>query len=187
MDELKDNFSKIAETPSISIKKKHSQFLRVIIPSSLIIIAVLASLPYAYSYYQKNSAAQLSQYSVQKQLDYLLSYPDIAEYAWMRSLNPIAKSIEGSVVWSLAEHQGVMIFKNLPATSEKQQYNLRIYDRNTTQAFSSAVFQQGKFIQNSRIVAFKANNKVKSPYKFILSLESIQGGEEEQVLLRAQP
>jgi len=187
MDELKNNFGKIAKTPSVSIKKQHSQFLRVIIPSSLIIIAVLASLPYAYSYYQKNTSAQLSQHSIQKQLDHLLSYPDVAEYAWMRSLNPIAKAIEGSIVWSQAERHGVMKFKNLPATSEKQQYHLRIYDRNITEAFSTAVFQQGKFMQNARIVAFKANSEVKSPYKFILSLESIQGVEEEQILLRAQP
>jgi hypothetical protein len=187
MDELKNNFDKIAEPPSVSIKKQYSRFLRVIIPSSLIIIAVLASLPYAYSYYQKNTSAQLSQHRVQKQLDHLLSYPDVVEYAWMRSLNPIAKAIEGSIVWSQAEHNGVMKFKNLPATSKKQQYHLRIYDRNTTEAFSTAVFQQGKFMKNARIVAFKANSKVKSPYKFILSLESIQDIEEEQILLRAQP
>jgi hypothetical protein len=183
MDELKDKYFNTEP----HTKRYHFKVLRLILLLSAFIIAVLISFPYAYSYYQDSNAAQNKNYQVQKQLDKLLTSPDVTEYPWMRSLNPIAKSIEGGIVWSQDRQYGVMKFRNLPASGEKQQYHLRLYDRNTTQAFSAAIFQQNNFMPSSRLVSFRADSAVKSPYKFILSLESRRGEEQEQVLLRAQP
>jgi len=183
MDELKDKYFNTEE----HTKRNHFKVLRRILLLSALLIGLLISFPYAYSYYQYSNAVQDKQYVVQQQLDKLLSIPDVTEYPWMRSLNPMAKSIEGGIVWSQDRQYGVMKFKNLPATADNQQYHLRLYDRNTTQAFSAAIFQQGSFMQSLRLVGFKANTTVQSPYKFILSLESKTGNEAEQVLLRAQP
>jgi len=183
MDELKDKyFNTEAHT-----KRNYFKVLRLILLLSAFIITLLISFPYAYSYYQDSNAAKNKNHQVQKQLDKLLSSPDATEYPWMRSLNPLAKSIEGGIVWSQDRQYGVMKFRNLPATTEKQQYHLRLYDRNTTQAISAVIFQQNKFMPSYRLLSFRADTEVKSPYKFILSLESINGEEQEQVLLRAQP
>jgi len=183
MDELKDKyFNTEAHT-----KRNHFKVLRLIVLLSVLTIAALLGFPYAYSYYQDSNVALDKQHIVQKQLDKLLSRSDATEYSWMRSLNPLAKSIEGGIVWSQTHQSGVMKFRNLPATTAQQQYHLRLYDRNTTQAFSVAIFQRSNFMPSLHLVSFKTDAQVKSPYKFILSLEDRTGANNEQVLLRAQP
>lgn len=183
MDELKDKYS----NTEAHTKRNYFKVLRLIILLSIIALIALLSFPYAYSHYQDSHIAKDQHAIMQKQLDKLLTRSDVTEYPWMRSLNPIAKSIEGGIVWSQAQQYGVMKFKNLPDTTEQQRYHLRLYDRNTTQAFSVATFQNHNAISSIHLVSFKADAQVKSPYKFILSLEDSAEAEKEQVLLRAQP
>ena len=153
----------------------------------LLLMTSVVAMPYGYSFYQKSIIAKNNQNSVQNTLDQLLANGNTEEYSWMRTLNPKAKLIEGGVIWNLKKQQGIMKFKNLPTISKKQQYHFWIYDRATNQAVSSAIFQQRPFDPNSRLVEFKPEKPIKSPYKFILSLENVMGSGDTQILLRAQP
>ena len=153
----------------------------------LFIVALLAATPYGYSYYQHSLSAKNKQAVVKTELSELLSAADVAEYNWMRTLNPKAASIEGGIVWSQEKQEGIMKFENLPAVSKHQQYRLSIYDISSDDAILGASFRQNSFDQNTRLVSFKPEKLVKSPYKFILSLENIDGKKESDVLLRAQP
>lgn len=153
----------------------------------LLLMTLVVTMPYGYSFYQKSMIAKNNQNSVQNTLDQLLANGNTEEYSWMRTLNPKAKRIEGGVIWSQDKQQGIMKFKNLPAISKTQQYHFWVYDRETNQAVSSAIFQQRPFDPNSRLVEFKPEKPIKSPYKFILSLENIAKNKETEVLLRAQP
>lgn len=154
----------------------------------LIMLLTLASIPYGYAYYQNSRSAKHSQLGVQQELTHLLNTPDAIEYSWMRTLNPKAKSIEGGIVWSQEKQAGIMKFKNLSAISRQQQYHLWLYDRSNDQRISSITFQQHSFDSGTRLVEFQPEKRVESPYKFILSLESIKGDKSsDEVLLRIQP
>lgn len=184
MDEVMGNLFGINQQSNKPFFKS-SRF--IVLTAVLLSIIVFISLSYGYSYYKKSRISEHSQVDVQQQLSDLLSTPDVVEYDWMRTLNPKAKVIEGGIVWSQEKQSGIMKFENLPALSEKQQYHLWLYDRNTKEPISGAIFRQNAFDTNSRLVEFQPKKTVESPYKFILSLENSSGDGEEQVLLRVQP
>ena len=56
--------------------------------------------------------AELSQIQSRKEL--LLLQPNVVNTSWLRTLNPLMKNVEGSLVWSAALQQGVVEFINLP-------------------------------------------------------------------------
>ena len=154
---------------------------------SLILVAVAASIPYGYAFYQKSITAKYSQVDIQKDLDKLLTVADTVQYSWMRTLNPKAKEVEGGIVWSQEKQTGIMKFKNLPAISKQEQYHLLLHDRGVDQPISSIRFRQNSFDPNTRLVPFKPEKTVKSPYKFILLVENLANNKEDEILLRVQP
>ena len=170
-------------------KKNHFGSKKIVLSAILLLVLIiLASTPYGYTYYQQSKSAKHSQLDVKQELTLLLQTPDVIEYSWMRTLNPKAKSIEGGIVWSQEKQVGIMKFKNLSATPKQQQYHLWLYDRSSDQRISSIKFQQHSFDSGTRLVEFQPEKRVESPYKFILSLESLQGDKEnDEVLLRIQP
>lgn len=171
-------------------KKGKSNFKSIglkLLVVSLILIAIAASIPYGYAFYQKSKTAKYSQVDIQKDLDKLLTVADTVQYSWMRTLNPKAKKVEGGIVWSQEKQTGIMRFKNLPAISKQEQYHLLLYDRGIDQPISSIRFRQNAFDPNIRLVSFKPEKTVKSPYKFILLVENLTNNKENEILLRVQP
>ena len=184
MDEVMGN---LFNTTSQDKKPLYKSLGFIVLTIVFIVVSAFISLSYGYTYYEKSRLSKYSQINVQQQLTQLLSAPDVAEYDWMRTLNPKAKVVEGGIVWSQDKQQGIMKFKNLPALSKKQQYHLWLYDRNKEQPISGHVFRQNSFDTNTRLVGFKPEKTVTSLYKFILDLENVNGTGEKQTLLRVQP
>lgn len=184
MDEVMGNLFNTTSQGKRSIYKSP---ISIILTLVFIIVSAYVSLSYGYTYYEKSRLSKHSQIAVKQQLTQLLSNSDIAEYDWMRTLNPKAKSVEGGIIWSQKKQQGVMTFKNLPVLSKKQQYHLWLYDRNTEQPISGHTFRQNRFDTNTRLVVFQPAKKVTSVYKFILNLENVNDEGDKQTLLRVQP
>jgi len=132
---------------------------------------------------------QQQQLQMQKRLEYLLSLPDTRQYAWMRTLNPKAKNIKGSLVWNPEHQQGIMELKSLPDIDADQQYRLWIYDRNQAddRPIDAGFFGKNDSVPNDLLVMMEPKNEVESPYKFLLTLEEVGGNGEVQNLLLAQP
>lgn len=132
---------------------------------------------------------QQQQLQMQKRLDYLLSLPDTRQYAWMRTLNPKAQNIKGSLIWNPEHQQGMMTFQGLPAIDDDQRYRLWVYDRNQADDSPIDAGQFGKTngMPRDLLVMMQPTEQVASPYKFLLTLEAMNGSGEVQNLLRAQP
>ena len=127
--------------------------------------------------------AELSQIQSRKEL--LLLQPNVVNTSWLRTLNPLMKNVEGSLVWSAALQQGVVEFINLPKIKDNQYYQLWIHDlaEANNQASLVAVFKGSK--DEKLFMSFDTIN-IKSPYKFELVLHT-EGELHNQPLLLAQP
>lgn len=127
--------------------------------------------------------AELSQFQSKKEL--LLLQPNVVNTSWLRTLNPLMKNVEGSLVWSAALQQGVVEFLNLPKIKDNQYYQLWVHDlaEASNQASLVAVFKGPK--TEELFMSFDTI-KIKSPYKFELVLHT-EGEANNQPLLLAQP
>ncbi len=127
----------------------------------------------------------------EQQWHHLLKQKDSIRLHWLRTLNPFIRKTEGGLVWNNKRQQGVMRFVNLPRAKTEQNYHLWIYDLYQPQEkpVSASVFRLKKGTGNSYYVAFEPEKPVRSPYKFLLTLEN-EGDErfsKSQSLLLAQP
>ena len=140
----------------------------------------------AYKRMQHNSpevSAERSQLESRKEL--LLLQPNVVNTNWLRTLNPLMKNVEGSIVWSAALQQGVIEFINLPKIDDNQYYQVWVHDlvETNNQASLVAVFKGPK---NEKLMMSFDTIKIKSPYKFELVLLT-EGKTSTQPLLLAQP
>ncbi len=127
--------------------------------------------------------AELSQLQSRKEL--LLLQPNVINTNWLRTLNPLMKNVEGSLVWSAALQQGTVEFFNLPIINDNQYYQLWVHDLTeaNNQASLVAVFKGSK---DEKLFMSFDTIKIKSPYKFELVLHT-EGEAINQPLLLAQP
>ena len=157
----------------------------VLLTAALIIIISQVAVS-AYKRMQDNNpeiSAERSQLESRKEL--LLSQPNVVNTNWLRTLNPLMKNVEGSIVWSAALQQGIIEFINLPKIDDNQYYQVWAHDlvETNNQASLVAVFKEPK---NKKLMMSFDTIKIKSPYKFELVLLT-EGKTSTQPLLLAQP
>lgn len=106
---------------------------------------------------------------------------------WLRTFNPRVQDVQGDLVWSPRQQQGVMRFINLPAPPSGRFYQLWLYDaRNTQTPVSGAIFRKGSG-KSDWYKAIYPETQVASPYKFELKLESDNNKTPPQLMLMVQP
>lgn len=140
----------------------------------------------AYKRMQQDNPEVLAEQSqLQSRKELLLTQPNVVNTNWLRTLNPLVKEVEGSLVWSAALQQGIVEFINLPKIGENQYYQLWVHDlvESSDQASLAAVFKGSK---DEKLVMSFDTIKIKSPYKFELVLHT-EGETTNQPLLLAQP
>ena len=127
--------------------------------------------------------AERSQLESRKEL--LLLQPNVVNTNWLRTLNPLMKNVEGSLVWSAVLQQGIIEFINLPKIDDNKYYQVWVHDlvETNNQASLVAVFKGSK---NEKLMMSFDTIKIKSPYKFELVLHT-EGKAYKQPLLLAQP
>ena len=132
-------------------------------------------------------AAQQDQTPLIQQRNNLLAENDILQSSWLKTLNPLAKKIQGDLIWSSQQQKGYMRFANLPRLSAQQIYHLWIYDLEYSmkEPISSTKFQADPHIRKEFVVEVVAEKVVKKPYKFVLKVETDE--QPDQILLLAQP
>ena len=132
-------------------------------------------------------AAQQDQTPLIQRRDSLLAERDILQSNWLKTLNPLAKKIQGDLIWSSLQQKGYMRFANLPELSAQQVYHLWIYDLeySVKEPVSSTKFQADPHVRKEFVVEVVAEKVVKKPYKFVLKIET--DAQPDQILLLAQP
>jgi hypothetical protein len=131
--------------------------------------------------------AKQEQTPLLQQRDILLQESDILQSNWLKTLNPLAKKIQGDLIWSSQRQKGFMRFVNLPKLSVQQVYHLWIYDLESSvkEPISATRFQADPHIKKEYLVEIFPEKQVKKPYKFVLTLETKR--QADQILLLAQP
>ncbi|HIO91728.1 MAG TPA: hypothetical protein EYG68_02655 [Leucothrix mucor] len=134
-----------------------------------------------------NITAKQNQKPLIQQRNELLESSDFLQSNWLKTLNPLAKNIQGDLVWSTQQQQGVMRFNHLPKLSAKQSYHLWIYDleHSVKEPISATEFQPDLRVKKDFLVAILPKQNISKPYKFVLILET--QAQPDQVLLLAQP
>jgi WD40 repeat protein len=134
---------------------------------------------------RENQLGQIQQSKVAELKQSLLQQNDVINTNWFRTLNPLIKEVQGSLLWSSQEQQGIIELFNLPTLKENQQYHLWIYDLNleSSHPISALIFKPET---KQLALAFKSESKISIPLKFELMLEE-EGVEGGLSLLLAQP
>lgn len=138
-----------------------------------------------YQQRQEKEFNQAQQTKIENLKQSILQQDDVINTNWFRTLNPLVKDVQGSLLWSSAEQQGIIEILRLPPLNEKQQYHLWIYDLNSNnnKPISAIIFKPKR---HQLTIPFKPESFVHSPFKFELVLEE-EGVQEGLSLLLAQP
>lgn len=94
--------------------------------------------------------------------------------SWLRTLNTDMQKIQGDLLWNSTDQLGMMRLNNLPNPKLGYQYHIWAYDshRPSDQPISVLVLDRGSG-QQEWYVPLAASEPIPSPYKFELTLESI--------------
>jgi hypothetical protein len=155
-----------------------------------LLLMVAAFFIYQSSFKPESEYFVKQQEQLQNTMNTLLASDDTEEYAWMRSLNPLAKRIDGKLIWNQELQKGMMQLENLPTIASSQSFRAWAFDRNLPddQPVLLATFKKLQINTNELLVSIQPDTPITSPYKFILTLEDDEGSNTEpQNLLRAQP
>ncbi len=156
-----------------------------IVVFSILLIALSSFGVSKYQQLQTQKSNQTQRTKVEELQQSLLIQDDVINTNWLHTLNPLVKSVRGSVLWSSTKQHGIIKLYNLPSLNENQQYHLWMYDLSAkNSAPISALIFKPKF--KNLIIPFKAKSTVATPFKFEIVLEEdgIEGG---LSLLLAQP
>ncbi len=127
----------------------------------------------------------------EREWEALLDEKDTIHLHWLRTLNPFIRETQGGLLWNKTQQKGVMRFVNLPRLSDKQRYNLWIYDlqKPLKKPVNAGMFSINKSSKGEYYVSFKPEEVVITPYKFLLTLgkKSEHNFGSLQSLLLAQP
>lgn len=170
---------------AVSSKTKQSQPLlaKAIV---LIVIVILGVFSHKKLQESRSEIQQEQQSKIVLQQTAILDQDDVINTNWLRTLNPLVKNVEGSVVWSSILQQGVLEFIGLPEIENDQTYQLWVYDllgKDSKPILSS----QFKEVSSDKfLVPFIAKELINNPFKFELLLAT-DGEKVRQPLLLAQP
>lgn len=155
--------------------------------SFLATLTLVASGLYFTKYTRLTVAAKKDQIPLVQQRNILLQQNDLLQSNWLKTLNPLAKKIQGDLIWSNQQQKGFMRFANLPKLSTQQIYHLWVYDlkHSVKEPISATRFQADPHIKKEYLVEILPEQKVEKPYKFVLKLETHD--QADQILLLAQP
>ena len=159
----------------------------------VLILAIAATLIsgmiYAQRVMQQVETIELKQVSQYESRKFMLTQPDALNINWMRTLNPLAKNIQGDIVWSSLMQQGMMRFANLTTLPKGQQYHLWIYDLTSPadEPVSIVTFSPDLKIPTELLIPFTSNKTINEPYKFMVMLEYADPSITPEPLLLAQP
>ena len=150
-------------------------------------LTLVSSGLYLSQYSRLTLAAKEVQTPLIEQRNLLLQQSDILQSNWLKTLNPLAKKIQGDLIWSSQQQKGFMRFANLPKLSIGQTYHLWVYDLENSleEPISATRFQADPHIKKEYLVEILPEEGVKKPYKFVLKLEI--ESQADQILLLAQP
>ena len=160
---------------------------------SALILAIAATLISGMIYIQRVmqqvETIEQNQVSQNESRKFMLTQPDALNINWMRTLNPLAKNIQGDIVWSSLMQQGMMRFANLAALPQGQQYHLWIYDLASPadEPVSVVKFAPDLKIPTELLIPFTSSQKISEPYKFMVMLEYADPTIPPEPLLLAQP
>jgi len=152
-----------------------------------VVVLLIALSSFGISKYQQREhhLSQIQQSKVAALKQSILQQDDVINVNWFRTLNPLIKEVQGSLLWSSQKQQGIIELLNLPILKESQQYHLWIYDLNekSSRPVSALIFKPET---KQLSLAFKADDEISTPLKFELMLEE-EGVEDGLSLLLAQP
>lgn len=157
---------------------------------TLTIAAILITgMIYAQRFLQQVETIEKKQVSLYQSREFILTQPDALNINWMRTLNPLAKNIQGDVVWSTLVQQGMMRFANLPTLTAGQQYHLWVYDLSNPadEPVSVVRFSPELKIPSELLIPITSSKKINEPYKFMMMLEYADPNITAEPLLLAQP
>ena len=177
-----------SETTATSPNKKHKLPTWFWVSLILATILTLASLSLNLAKNTRlNVAAKQTQTPLIELRKTLLADPRTLQSNWLKTLNPLAKEIQGDLLWNPVLGKGVMQFSNLAKLSADQKYHLWVYDleQSMKDPISATVFSADEHIQKNFLVEILPSVAVTQPYKFVLKLE--EPSQDDQVLLLAQP
>lgn len=168
--------------PSNQQGKSSLSPLMIIIMLSLVVLLSL----FTYKKWIATPDQQKNQSALILQQEFISTQTDAINTNWLRTLNPLVKNVEGTLVWSNHLQKGVMEFVGLPQIANNQYYQLWIYDligKDTKPVFSTK-FKQ--VVSEKFLIPFSASTLINSPFKFELML-STDGDANSQPLFLAQP
>lgn len=173
-------------TPMRNDQSSHWMWPILILAIAIALIAGMISAQRVMQQVETIEQKQVTQYETRQ---FLLSQPDALNINWMRTMNPLAKNIQGDIVWSSLAQQGMMRFANLPSLPKGQQYHLWIYDLNNAadEPISIATFSPDLDVPTERLIPFTSSRKISEPYKFMIMLEYTNERSPTEPLLLAQP
>lgn len=154
-----------------------------------IAITLIVGMIYAQRVMQQVETIEQKQVSLHESRRFILTQPDALNINWMRTLNPLAKNIQGDIVWSTLMQQGMMRFANLPTLANGQQYHLWIYDLSSPadEPVSVVKFSPDLKIPSELLIPITSSKKINEPYKFMMMLEYADTKTTSEPLLLAQP
>ena len=154
-----------------------------------IAVTLISGMIYAQKLMQQVETIEQNQVSQYESRELMLTQADALNINWMRTLNPLAKNIQGDIVWSSSMQQGMMRFANLAALPNGQQYHLLIYDLASPadEPVSIVTFSPDLNIPTELLIPFTSNKEIKEPYKFMIMLEYEDSKIASEPLLLAQP
>lgn len=152
-------------------------------------LMLIAGMIYAQHMMQQVETIEQNQVSQHVARSELLSQPDVLNINWMRTLNPLAKDVQGDVVWSNQQQEGMMRFANLASLPSGQQYHLWIYDLASPadEPVSIVTFSPDLTLRSELLIPFTSSREISEPYKFMVMLEHTEPSLPSEPLLLAQP
>jgi len=152
-------------------------------------ITLVAGMIYTQRLMQQVEHVEQTQVAQYESRSTLLAQPDALNINWMQTLNPIAKDIQGDIVWSTLMQQGMMRFANLPILPKGQQFHLWIHDLTSraSEPVSIVRFAPALSIPRELLIPFTSSQKINEPYKFTVTLEYSDPDKATEPLLLAQP
>ena len=152
----------------------------------LFLVIALGVFVYKKSQEISNEIRQEQQSKIVLQQASILKQSDVINTNWLRTLNPLVKNVEGSVVWSNILQQGVLEFIGLPEIKGNQKYQLWVYDLlgKDSKPVLSTEFKEVS--SDTFLIPFSAKLLINNAFKFELLLKT-DGEESPQPLLLAQP
>ncbi|MEN9422946.1 MAG: hypothetical protein RL122_329 [Pseudomonadota bacterium] len=181
-------------SPALKIDKKEGCMSRSDASSknwlilALLSVLLIVGLGYAIQHLRSVHAEATTTDGLGELRTRLLADPSSVSGNWLRTLNPLVKTVQGDVVWNSAQQQGVMRFIDLPKPKAGTFYQLWLYDArgSSSEPVSGGIVTQGAG-DNELLALIESPQVVNEPYKFEFKLHLAPQTTDGKVLLMMQP